>query len=156
MATNEIFTFFFLCRRQYFKMFEFDCKMNFPSEVQGLQTHVPSNEESENQLKIVIVISANFSKYVRIYATDILKRKTGRWNSQLTMISSVLEVPEVITSKFDTVLITGNERKLHELNLVLKPFGNATLMLQQERSKVLTRMDKSPVEKNTINVCWEA
>lgn len=65
----------------------------------------------------------------------------------MTMISSVLEVPEVITSKFDTVQITGNERKLHELNLVLKPFGNATLMLQQERSKVLTRMDKSPVEK---------
>lgn len=93
------------------------------------------------------MISANFSKYVRIYVTDILKRKTGRWNSQLTMISSVLEVPEVITSKFDTVQITGNERKLHELNLVLKPFGNATLMLQQERSKVLTRMDKSPVEK---------
>lgn len=102
------------------------------------------------------MISANFSKYVRIYATGILKRKTGRWNSQLTMISSVLEVPEVITSKFDTVQITGNERKLHELNLVLKPFGNATLMLQQERSKVLTRMDKSPVEKNTMNVCWEA
>lgn len=102
------------------------------------------------------MISASFSKYVRIYATDILKRKKGRWNSQLTMIRSVLEVPEVITSKFDTVQITGNERKLQELNLVLKPFGNATSMLQQERSKVLTRMDKYPVEKNTINVCWEA
>lgn len=64
----------------------------------------------------------------------------------MTMIRSVLEVPEVIRSKFDTVQFTGNERKLHELYLVLKRFGYAALMLQQERSKVLTQIVKSPVE----------
>lgn len=63
-----------------------------------------------------------------------MEEKNG-WNSQLTMICSVLEVPEVKVSKLDAVQLTENKHKMHELRLVLKPFEDATLMMQQERTR---------------------
>lgn len=94
------------------------------------------DEGNELHLKTVNAKLANLFKYVRksTKATENLEEKKG-WNSQLTRICSVLEVPEVKLSKLDTVQLTGNERKMHGLRLVLKPFENSTLMVQQERSK---------------------
>lgn len=51
------------------------------------------------------------------------------------MICSVLEVTEVKVSKLDAVQLTETKRKMHELRLVLKPFEDAKLMMQQERTR---------------------
>lgn len=51
------------------------------------------------------------------------------------MICSVLEVPEVKVSKLDGVQLTETKRKMDELRLVLKPFEDAKLMMQQERTR---------------------
>lgn len=99
-------------------------------------------KEVSPHLKTVIAKAANLVKYVRksIKASEILEEEkrlqadnATRWNSQLTMIRSVLGVPEEKLNKLDTVQLTGYEQKLlHELCLLLKPFEDATLMVQQE------------------------
>lgn len=45
--------------------------------------------------------AANLLKYTKksTKATEILEEKKNGWNSQLTMICSVLEIPEVKVSK---------------------------------------------------------
>lgn len=86
-------------------------------------------KEVSPHLKTVIAKAANLVKYVRksIKASEILDEEkrlqadnATRWNSQLTMIRSVLEVSEEKLNKLDTVQLTGYERKLlHELCLLL-------------------------------------
>ncbi|XP_063438060.1 zinc finger BED domain-containing protein 4-like [Mytilus trossulus] len=99
-------------------------------------------KDASPHLKTVISKASNIVRYVRksINASDILEgekrlqaENATRWNSQITMIRSVLEVSEEKLNKLDTIKLTGYERKLlQELCLVLKPFEDATIMVQKE------------------------
>lgn len=99
-------------------------------------------KDASPHLKTVISKVSSIVKYVRksLNATEILEGEkrlqadnATRWNSQITMIRSVLEVSEEKLNKLDTIRLTGYERKLlQELCLVLKPFEDATIMVQKE------------------------
>ncbi|CAG2203266.1 unnamed protein product [Mytilus edulis] len=113
--------------------------------IQGTFLHPPFSVyriDASPHLKTVISKASNIVRYVRksINASDILEGEkrlqadnATRWNSQITMIRSVLEVSEEKLNKLDTIKLTGYERKLlQELCLVLKPFEDATIMVQKE------------------------
>lgn len=101
-------------------------------------------KEISSHLRNVIEKAAKIVKHTRhsLHATDILEGEKRlqaanetRWNSQIVMIRSVLNVPEEKLNKLDTVHLTTYERKLlQELCSILKPFEDATVMIQTENN----------------------
>ncbi|CAC5368390.1 unnamed protein product [Mytilus coruscus] len=102
-------------------------------------------KDTSNSLKTVISKAANIVKFVRksVNASDILENEkrlqsdnATRWNSQIIMIRSILAVPEEKLAKTGaSVQLSPYERKLlKELCSILKPFEDATIMVQKDKS----------------------
>ena len=101
-------------------------------------------KDANSHLKTIITKASTLVRFVRhsIHATEILEEEkrlqnanATRWNSQLIMIRSILNIPEEKLNKLDTVHLTTYERKLlQELCTVLKPFEHATQLVQHEKS----------------------
>lgn len=99
-------------------------------------------KEVSSHLRNIIDKAATIVKYTRrsLLATDTLEGEKRlqcandtRWNSQIIMIRSVLNIPEETLNKLETVHLTSYERKLlQELCCVLKPFEEATTKVQTE------------------------
>lgn len=101
-------------------------------------------DKSDNSLRKIIVKVSKLVSHVRksIHASELLEEEkrvqasnATRWNSQLHMIQSVLNIPEQKMEKIDCPGISSYDRKvLLEVTKILKPFENATLLLQREKS----------------------
>ncbi|CAC5403295.1 unnamed protein product [Mytilus coruscus] len=102
-------------------------------------------KDTSNSLKTVISKAANIVKFVRksVNASDILENEkrlqsenATLWNSQIIMIRSILAVPEEKLAKTGaSVQLSLYERKLlKELCSILKPFEDATIMVQKDKS----------------------
>ncbi|CAG2238141.1 UFL1 [Mytilus edulis] len=96
-------------------------------------------------LKTVITKASNIVSFVRksIIASEILEdykrlqaANATRWNSQLHMICSVLNVPELELDKIDckTKLSSYERKLLSELCTILEPFDKATVLVQGEKN----------------------
>lgn len=96
-------------------------------------------------LKTVITKASNIVSFVRksIIASEILEdykrlqaANATRWNSQLHMICSVLNVPELELDKIDckTKLSSYERKLLSELCTILEPFDKATVLVQGEKT----------------------
>ena len=100
--------------------------------------------DASQHMKNVIAKASNIVNHVRksIHASELvdgekrLQTATAtRWNSQLTMIRSVLNIPDEKMEKLDVQQLTAYERKiLAELCSFLPPFERATMMVQQSSS----------------------
>ncbi|CAC5408450.1 unnamed protein product [Mytilus coruscus] len=97
----------------------------------------------------VIAKASKIVNFVRrsIHASEMLESENKlqaanvtRWNSQLTMIKSILKLSEEKLNKVDSpVKLSSYERKiLHELSLILDPFEYVTLLVQNNVSASLT------------------
>jgi hypothetical protein len=102
-------------------------------------------KETGSSLKTVISKAGNIVKLVRksVNASDILENEKNlqsenetRWNSQIIIIRSILSVPEEKLAKTGaSTQLSPYERKLlKELCYILKPFEDATLMVQKYKS----------------------
>ncbi|VDI42302.1 Hypothetical predicted protein [Mytilus galloprovincialis] len=82
------------------------------------------------QLEIYIA-SEILEDYKRLQAAN-----ATRWNSQLHMICSVLNVPELELDKIDckTKLSSYERKLLSELCTILEPFDKATVLVQGEKT----------------------
>ncbi|XP_060072674.1 zinc finger BED domain-containing protein 4-like [Ylistrum balloti] len=99
-------------------------------------------KEISSSLNSVLAKVASVVNFARsLIATEILEGEkrlqcanVTRWNSQLRMIKSVLDISEKL-NKLDTTKISSYERKLlRELCLILNPFEEATVMVQSNNS----------------------
>ncbi|VDI73534.1 Hypothetical predicted protein [Mytilus galloprovincialis] len=97
----------------------------------------------------VIAKASKIVNFVRrsIHASEMLETENKlqaanatRWNSQLTMIRSILKISEEKLNKVESpVKLSSYERKiLHELSLILDPFEYVTLLVQNNVSASLT------------------
>ncbi|CAC5391360.1 unnamed protein product [Mytilus coruscus] len=103
-------------------------------------------EECGQTIQKVIAKVSKIVSHVRksIFASEFLddeKRlqasNATRWNSQMHMIRSILEIPEEKLDKLDCANITAYDRKvLIEICKILKPFDDATLLVQREKMSV--------------------
>lgn len=101
-------------------------------------------DKSDNSLRKIIVKVSKLVSHVRksIHASELLEEEkkvqasnATRWNSQFHMIQSVLNIPEQRMEKIDCPGISSYDRKvLLEVTKILKPFEDATLLLQREKS----------------------
>lgn len=101
--------------------------------------------ETSQHLKGVVSKASNIVKFVRKYinASDILENEkrlqadnVTRWNSQIVMLRSVLAVSEEKLAQCGapSQLSTYERKLLKELCSILKPFEEATVMVQREKS----------------------
>lgn len=101
--------------------------------------------DCSSNLKSIIGKVSNVVKHVRksVNASDLLEEEkrlqtatVTRWNSQLIMIRSVLNVSEEKLNRVEgTQKISSYERKLlSELSTILEPFEEATLLVQKEKT----------------------
>lgn len=101
--------------------------------------------ETSQHLKGVVSKAANIVKFVRksINASDILENEkrlqadnVTRWNSQIVMLRCVLAVSEEKLAQCGapSQLSTYERKLLKELCSILKPFEEATVMVQREKS----------------------
>ncbi|KAJ8315996.1 hypothetical protein KUTeg_006010 [Tegillarca granosa] len=102
-------------------------------------------KECSTHLKTIVNKASQIVNHVRksVNASDLLEdcnrlqaANVTRWNSQLHMLRSVLNVPEDKLNKIDyKVKLSSYERKLlQELCNILEPFEKATLLVQSENS----------------------
>ena len=102
-------------------------------------------KEAGQHLKTVISKAASIVGSIRksIHATEILENEKRvqaqnltRWNSQIIMIRSILNVPESKLQELElSIKLTAYERKiLRELCEILGPFEEATQLIQQQNS----------------------
>lgn len=99
-------------------------------------------ECGQNIQKIISKVSKVVS-FVRksVIASEILEEEkrlqacnATRWNSQMHMIRSILNVPSDKLDKLDCASITAYDRKvLSEISTILKPFEDATVLVQKEK-----------------------
>ncbi|VDI46437.1 Hypothetical predicted protein [Mytilus galloprovincialis] len=97
----------------------------------------------------VIAKASKIVSFVRrsIHASEMLESENKlqaanvtRWNSQLTMIRSILKIVEEKLNEVESpVQFSSYERKiLHELSLILDPFEYVTLLVQNNVNASLT------------------
>lgn len=102
-------------------------------------------KECNNHLKQVVLKASQIVNFVRksVNASEILEEynrlqaaNVTRWNSQLYMLRSILNVPEHQLNKIECkIKLSPYERKLlKELCIILEPFEKATLLVQGEQS----------------------
>ena len=102
-------------------------------------------KEAGQHLKTVISKAASIVGSIRksVHATEILENEKRmqaqnltRWNSQIIMIRSILNVPESKLQELElSVKLTAYERNiLRELCEILGPFEEATQLIQQQNS----------------------
>ncbi|CAC5383208.1 unnamed protein product [Mytilus coruscus] len=84
------------------------------------------------KMKVVMNLIANILENEKRLQSD----NATRWNSQIIMIRSILAVPEEKLAKTGaSVQLSPYERKLlMELCSILKPFEDATIMVQKDKS----------------------
>ena len=102
-------------------------------------------KESGQHLKGIIAKAASIVGSIRksVHATEILEsekrvqaQNLTRWNSQIIMIRSLLNIPDSKFSELDlSVKLTTYEKKLlKELCEILSPFEEATNLIQKQNS----------------------
>ena len=123
----------------------FECLPNhIPCYAHTLQLVIKDGlKEISNPLRNVIAKSSKIVSFVRksIHASELLEdvnrlqaANVTRWNSQLTMLRSILKAPKDKLDQLDTVSLTSYERKLlQELCTILEPFEYATNQVQGEK-----------------------
>ena len=106
------------------------------------------SERYQQAIKNDIAKSSKIVIFVRksIHASELLEdvdrlqaADVTRWNSQLTMLRSILKAPKDKLEQLDTVSLTSYERKLlQELCTILERFEYATNPVQGEKHVSLT------------------
>lgn len=102
-------------------------------------------KECGKSQKKVISKAAKIAVRVRksLMATDVLEREeriraanATRWNSQLIMIQSILEIPEDKMNKLEACpkLIAYEHKLLMEICEILRPFQQATVRIQADKT----------------------
>ena len=102
-------------------------------------------DDCNQNMKRIISKATKLVAHVRksVYSSEILESEkrlqaanATRWNSQLRMLKSVLDVPEEKLNETDaSVKLTSYERKLlSEICNILEPFETATLLVQKEKN----------------------
>ena len=126
---------------------EFDClPKHFRCYAHSLQLVVRDGlKEAGQHLKTVVAKASNIVNFVRksVNASEILEGEkklqasnATRWNSQLYMIKSILNVPEEKLNKTECkIQLSTYERKLlSELCTILGPFEHVTILVQKENN----------------------
>ena len=126
---------------------EFDClPKHYRCYAHSLQLVVRDGlKEAGQHLKTVIAKASNIVNFVRksVNASEILEDEkklqasnATRWNSQLYMIQSILNVPEEKLNSIECnfKLSTYERKLLSELCTILGPFEHVTVLVQKENN----------------------
>ena len=125
----------------------------------NLHLVVKDGLKSAGVLNKVISKASNIVSHIRrsTTASDLLEGEnrvqaatSTRWNSQLTMVKSLLSISTEKLKQLDVPQLTSHDRMyLNELVKILTPFEQATLSVQNE--KTVSASLVIPVVKNLLN-----